>query len=177
MKSRSTWFAILLAISALGIGQAQSNAPSAARLVMPKDIFEALAGEVPGQGRIVIHQSEALRRLVGDVSNRYGAILSREGNTSLLQGYRIQFFSGNSAKSRSEASARAALIRQLAPEYTCYISYQAPFWRLVVGDFLSMSQAREIRQRLIDLLPSWSKESYVVKDKVRIVNYEAQPEE
>ncbi|MDO4692514.1 MAG: SPOR domain-containing protein [Porphyromonadaceae bacterium] len=154
----------------------QSTSPTPAKAV-PKNIFEALEGEAPGQGHVVIYQSEELRRLVGVVSGRYGTVLGREGNTSLLMGYRIQFFSGNRPSSKAEAHSRAALIRQLVPEYNCYISFNAPFWRLVVGDFLSMSQAREVRNRLLGVLPAWSKESYVIKDKVRILNYDPSADE
>lgn len=156
---------------------AQQTTPSATARAVPKNIFEALEGEAPGQGHVVIYQSEELRRLVGVVSGRYGAVLGREGNTSLLMGYRIQFFSGNTPSSKAEAQSRAALIRQLVPEYNCYISFNAPFWRLVVGDFLSMAQAREVRNRLLGVLPAWSKESYVIKDKVRILNYDPTADE
>lgn len=138
---------------------------------MPRTIFEALESDVPGEGRVVVEQSDALRRLVGSVSGKYSRVLGREGNISLMMGYRIQFFNGNLPTSKSEAYAREAVIRALAPEHSCYVVFKAPFWKLVVGDFISMTEARQVRNKLTSQLPAWAKESYVVRDKVRILNY------
>lgn len=137
----------------------------------PRNIFEALEGVAPGEGVVVIEQSQALRDLVGGVSVKYRGVLGREGNTTLLQGYRIQVYNSNLASSKSEAERRAAQVRRLAPEYRPYITYNAPFWRLVVGDFVSQEAAKGARQKLSKVLPAWFKESYVVRDKVRIINY------
>lgn len=138
---------------------------------VPKTIFEALESYVPGEGRVTIEQPDALRRLVGSVSGRYSRVLGREGNVSLLMGYRIQFFNGNLPSSKAEAYAREAIIKALASEHTCYIVFKAPFWKLVVGDFVSITEARQVRNKLVAQLPVWAKESYVVRDKVRILNY------
>lgn len=137
----------------------------------PRNIFEALEGEVSGEGSVVVVQSQALKELVGGVSARYRGILGKEGNTTLLHGYRIQVYNGNLSSSKSEAERRAAQVRRLAPEYRPYITYNAPFWRLVVGDFISQDQARSARAKLAKVLPTWFHESYIVKDKVRIINY------
>ncbi len=147
---------------------AQSNT---IRRAVPRNIFEALEGEVAGEGTVVIDQPESVRRLIGGSSSRYGAVLGREGNTSLVMGYRIQLYNSNNASGRAEANRRAAQVRLVSPSHGCYISYHAPFWRLMVGDFLSHEDARQARAELIKLLPAWGKESYVVKDKVRILNY------
>lgn len=165
-------FTIGLALSVLGLRAQESIEPKA----IPSSIFEAIEGDVPGEGRVIIEQSDKLLRLVGTVSNKYGRVLGREGNTSLMMGYRIQFFNGNMPSSKSEAYAREAIIRGLTSEYASYVVFKAPFWRLVVGDFTSIAEAREVRNRLVKQLPSWAKESYVVKDKVRILNYIPQTE-
>jgi len=48
---------------------------------------------------------------------------------------------------------------------------RAPFWRLTVGNFTSQEEARSARARLMVALPAWGRESYVVREKVRILNY------
>lgn len=138
---------------------------------VPRTIFEALEGEAPGEGRVVIEQPEELRRMVGFVSGRYGRVLGREGNTALMMGYRIQFFNGNLPTSKAEAYARESVVRGLTTEHSTYVVFKAPFWKLVVGDFTSMAEAREVRNRLVKELPGWAKESYIVRDKVRVLNY------
>lgn len=150
---------------------AQQLATPQARKTTPRTIFEALEGEVPGEGRVVINQSEELKKLVGGTSSKYRGILGREGNTTLMQGYRIQVYNGNLVSSKAEMERRAAQVRRLAPEYSCYTTYNAPFWRLVVGDFVTDGAARTARTKLLKLMPTWFRESYIVRDKVRIVNY------
>lgn len=138
----------------------------------PLNIFEALQSEAPGQGTVLVEQSEAVRKLVGSVSGRLGSVLGREGNMTLIMGYRIQIYNGNQPNSKKQVEERAATLRMLAPEYNVYTTYRAPFWRLVIGDFRSMYEARQARTELLRILPAWGRESYVVRDRVRVSNYE-----
>lgn len=150
---------------------AQQMMGGTTRKATPRTIFEALEGEAPGEGRVVINQSAELKKLVGGISSKYKGILGREGNTTLMQGYRIQVYNGNLSSSKAEMERRAAQLRRLAPEYSCYTTYNAPFWRLVVGDFVTDAAARSARSKLLKVMPVWFKESYIVRDKVRIINY------
>lgn len=156
------------------VAQVGGDLPTTLRWVAPRNIFEALASETPGEGAVMIIQPEQVRQLVGGVSSRYGSVLGREGNISLLQGFRIQFYNSNLPGAKAEAERRASEIKMQAPNHPCYISYNAPFWRLVVGDFLSSAEAKAVRSELLKLLPAWGRDSYVVKDKVRILNYESE---
>lgn len=167
MASRRAITSLILGMVFIGSLGAQT-----VRKATPRTIFEALEGGAPGEGTVVIIQPEEIRRLVGGTSSRLGVVLGREGNTSLLMGYRIQFYNANLPGSKAEAERRAAQIRSLAPEYGCYVNYNAPFWRLAVGDFRDMASAREARATLLKILPSWARESYVVRDQVRIINYD-----
>lgn len=154
---------------------AQGNADRQKQMkASPRNIFEALEGNAAGQGRVIIRQSESVRRSVGGVSRKYSSVLGREGNTTIVMGYRIQFFNGNLPNSRAEAYGRAAQIRQINPELACYTSYNAPFWKLVVGDYATMEAARVAQRELVSKLPKWAKESYIVRDKVRILNYNSE---
>ena len=65
------------------------------------------------------------------------------------------------------------VIGRIAPTLSSYITFRAPFWRLTVGNFTSQQEARSARARLMTALPAWGHESYVVREKVRILNYTA----
>lgn len=140
----------------------------------PLNIFEALQSEGPGQGTVLVEQPEAVRKLVGSVSGRLGSILGKEGNMTLMMGYRIQIYNGNQPNSKRQVEERAATLRMLAPEYSVYTTYKAPFWRLVIGDFRSMHEARQARTELLRILPAWGRESYVVRDRIRVPSYEVE---
>ena len=55
-----------------------------------------------------------------------------------VQGYRTQVFSGNNQRvSKDEAFRKEKEIKELFPEVPTYVTYNAPFWKLRVGDFRS----------------------------------------
>ena len=111
----------------------------------PRNIFEALEEPSSGEGR--------------------------DGNYTLLMGYRIQVFNSNLPNAKAEAYSRAEQLKRLAPSMSSYITYKAPFWKLTIGNFLTREEASQTRTSLVRTLPSWMRESYVVRDKVRILNY------
>lgn len=161
----------VLLLLLLSLGSFTETYAQQVRKAIPRDIFEALEGDVPGEGRIVIKQSQEIKDLVGGVSARFRGVVGREGNTTLVQGYRIQLYHGNSSTSKAELERRAAVFRRLAPEYGCYTSYNAPFWRLVAGDFTDSETAQTARKKLAKTMPAWFKECYVVRDRVRVINH------
>lgn len=135
------------------------------------NIFDALSASNPREGVVTIEQSESIRSRVGKVSLRGNAVLGQDGNVTIVSGFRIQAYNGNMRNSKEEVYARMNKIRQILPEYNCYIQYKAPFWRLLVGDFLTSQEAVEVSSRLKTALPHVSKEVYIVKDRVNIKNY------
>lgn len=139
--------------------------------IRPRNIFEALEEPSSGEGLITIIQSSELRTLVGSVAGGRTATLGRDGNYTLLMGYRIQVFNSNLPNAKAEAYSRAEQLKRLAPSMSSYITYKAPFWKLTIGNFLTREEASQTRTSLVRTLPSWMRESYVVRDKVRILNY------
>lgn len=82
-------------------------------------------------------------------------------------GYRIQLFSGNNARTaKNEATHRASLIDTQFPEYASYVSYDAPYWRLKVGDFRNYEEASAALSRLKAAMPSYAREMRVVRDRI-----------
>lgn len=160
----------LVACSAIYSASAQV-APEKSR---PRNIFEALELIEPGEGLVTIIQASELRGLVGQAAAPRGSgVLARDGAYSILNGYRIQLFNSNLPNAKAEAYARAETLRRVAPTLSGYITFRAPFWRLTVGNFLSQEEARSARARLLPFLPAWGKESYIVRERVRILNYTA----
>ena len=86
-----------------------------------------------------------------------------------LPGYRIQAFAGNQQQSRAEAEAKAKEIKSLFPEISTYVKYNAPVWRLRIGDFQTNEEATGFMRELKKKLPSLGKEMYVVTDEIKVV--------
>ena len=107
--------------------------------------------------------------LVG--SRKTGANVEIEDEKAFLraQGYRTQVFSGNNQRaSKEEAFAKEKEIKELFPEVPTYVTYNAPFWKLRVGDFLSHEEAYHMMRQLMDAFPAYAKEMYIVKEEIKI---------
>lgn len=132
-------------------------------------IFDDLAKHEAGKGVVTIHQSEAIRNLVG--ACKFGKDVETTDNETFLkiQGFRTQVFSGNNQrKSKDEAFNKEKEIKELFPELPTYVTYTAPFWKLRVGDFRSHEEAYQALRQLMAAFPAYAKEMYIVKEEVKI---------
>lgn len=134
-----------------------------------EDIIDALQKRVPGKGDVTVRQPNALRDMLG--KRLYGAGVEKTDSTAFLkiQGYRTQVFSGNNQrKSKDEAFRKEKEIKELFPEIPTYVTYNAPFWRLRIGDFRSHEEAYRMQRLLMEAFPAYKKEMYIVREEVKI---------
>lgn len=135
----------------------------------PVTIFDNLNQDKSGKGVVIINQPAALRGMVG--VKLHGENVEKTDSTAYLKisGFRTQVFSGNNQrKSKDEAFQKEREIKELFPEVSTYVTYNAPFWRLRVGDFRSHEEAYQMLRMLMDAFPAYKKEMYIVKEEVRI---------
>ncbi len=136
---------------------------------LPQSIFEVLQVDGQDMGTVEIRQPNRLLSLVGRVSPQFGRVLIGEGNARVVYGYRIIYFNSNAPKAKAIAYDRKEKLKKVAPEYPTYIHFNAPFWRLQLGDFATREEAREVLKELRKSLPYWRKEAYIIKDKIRLI--------
>jgi len=132
-------------------------------------IFDEMAKQEAGKGIVTVHQSDAIRSLVG--AHKYGTNVEQEGGVTYLkiQGFRAQVFSGNNQrKSKDEAFRKEKEIKELFPDVPTYVTYNAPFWKLRVGDYRSHEEAYQMMRMLMTAFPAYAKEMYIVKEEVKI---------
>lgn len=60
-------------------------------------------------------------------------------------GFRVQVISTNK---RNEATEMKAKVMQLYPDYRTYLDYQAPYFKVRVGDFKNRDEAADLRDKL-----------------------------
>jgi hypothetical protein len=65
-------------------------------------------------------------------------------------GFRVQVISTNK---RNEATDMKAKVMQLYPDYRTYLDYQAPYFKVRIGDFKSRDEAAELRDKLSPNFP------------------------
>ncbi|KGN90102.1 hypothetical protein HQ45_04680 [Porphyromonas crevioricanis] len=136
----------------------------------PASIFEALESSKPGEGRVIVFVPSEVRKRVGTVGPQGGQILHGETNISLRGGFRIQVYVGNLKTSKQEAYSRASRVNRLFPGEVCYVTYKAPFWKLLVGDFISHEEAHKVAKELKQSMPDLAQEIYVVRNRIRYHN-------
>ncbi|MCI6153603.1 MAG: SPOR domain-containing protein [Bacteroidales bacterium] len=138
------------------------------------DIFEALAQKGNGTGHIELSQPDDIKRLVGSTTQKQTSHGEGRGESTRTarsqQGYRIQAYTGNLAKSKQEAYRRAKIINAANPTLGCYVTYKSPFWRLSVGDFKTKEEAQKAMQELKRSIPDIAPELYIVQDNIRVIN-------
>ena len=126
------------------------------------------------RGRVTVHQPAALNRRLnpanGDTTNVATHQHISAGRN--IVGYRIQVFSDrNQRTAKGEALSKERSIKESFPEMGTYITYDAPSWRLRVGDFRTRDEAAMRLAKLRELFPGYANEMIIVVD---VINTEAQ---
>ena len=105
-------------------------------------LFDEMAPEVE------IHQSESVNQLL--LSRTMGVERKYE---AVKNGFRIQIYSSNDQRvAARESSDIAEKVRNLNLGLDVYRTYNAPFWRVRVGNFRTQDEANEVMDELKDVL-------------------------
>ena len=131
-------------------------------------IFDAFEEDPkPGEGKVVVHMSEGIKQLIGTRLDSENIDVTN-GKTSIkTMGYRIQVYLGNhQQKSREEAITLQKQILEQLPELSTYLKWDAPIWRLHVGDFRFYEEAWAMVRELRALYPKKKNEIYILEDEI-----------
>ncbi len=113
-----------------------------------QDLLEKVTSKSESdEGSVEITQSLEIDDLVGihlDMNKRAGGV----------DGFRIQLYLGSSNNAKKEASEVKAKVLSLFQDEKIYMMYEAPFWRVQVGDFRSKSESLDLYKRLKKEFPS-----------------------
>lgn len=86
-------------------------------------------------------------------------------------GYRIQVFSDSNPRAQGEARAKASNINSKFPQWRSYVTYDAPYWRLRIGDFTNYEDANDALSVLKDAFPSYKRELRIIRDHINVGGY------
>ena len=141
---------------------------SGGSLLAQTSIFDEMAKREPGKGSVMIRQSSAIRALVGSHSLNEKTETVGETTYLLMQGYRIQVFTDNNQRTaKNEAETKEKQILDLFDVPT-YVKYNAPFWRLYVGDYITYEEAFSMRYKIAEAFPTLKKEIQIKEEEIRI---------
>jgi hypothetical protein len=85
-------------------------------------------------------------------------------NKGTIDGYRIQIFNASGTNSKKQANDVKADLMQKYPEIESYVIYQAPNFKVRLGDFRNRMEAQKV---LNDIKKEYSS-AYIVKDEINL---------
>lgn len=115
------------------------------------------------QGTVTVYQDD-----------RLGTLLYQEKNNTaqtpkeaiVANGYRVQVYSSNAARKAKETALEwKKTIEEAFPQLRAYVQYQAPFWKVRVGDFTHYAAAVLCSKQLQQAYPDKAGEIIIVKEK------------
>jgi hypothetical protein len=109
---------------------------------------------------IVIHKDPRVDMLVKKQA-QINEVTTRDARR-MVSGYRLQVIN---TSDRSAAIAAKTKVYQLYPDLKAYLLYQAPYFRLRVGNFTDKEEAEEYRKTLSKEFPN---SVFVVRDTVEV---------
>ena len=120
-----------------------------------QNIVKSLERNVPGQGKVTIHQDPRIEAMIG---------MERLATGS---GFRIQAYAGNNTRqAKNDAYRVSSQVKVYFPELAVYTSFNPPRWLCRVGDFRSIEEADAMMRKM--KATGVFKEVSIVKDEVNI---------
>ncbi|MBP5333573.1 MAG: SPOR domain-containing protein [Bacteroidales bacterium] len=104
--------------------------------------------------KVTVTQTSPVRAAL----NNY--IFSNKGKK--IQGYRIRVFYDNSPQARTRSEGIAAYLRSQYPENGVYRTFEAPNYKVTVGDFRSKEEALKVYMALKSIYPT----AYIIKESI-----------
>jgi len=122
-----------------------------------------------GEGKVIVHQSNALKKLVGTRIDSENIDVVNGKTFLVTQGYRVQVYSGNNQRtSRAEAFKLQTKIKELYQDIATYVTFNAPFWKLHVGNYRSFEEASLMLRDLRSTFPQIKNEIFIIEDDIRL---------
>lgn len=109
--------------------------------------FNEICNEGSGQGSLTIVQDPGIAKLVG-------IHMEASSKSKVIDGFRIQLYLGSNNNAKKEATEAKTRLLSLFPNERPHVFYDAPFWRVQVGDFRSKNESLSLYKKLKPEFPS-----------------------
>lgn len=114
--------------------------------------------------RVTIVEDSAITRLMLDKQNGI------ERKQVEMQGYRVQVFSSNNQQTaKTEAFRIQKLVEESQLNVDVYVQYNTPFWKVRLGNFRTIEEAKLFKEEVTRLLPELQGDTYTVRDNIVVI--------
>lgn len=149
--------ATVLLIGGMKAGFAQNTNPADTthRVTINYNIYEELAKSGSNGATVALNEPAFLKMSMQlQISKNEGAFS--------MEGYRIRLFSDNKQNSRQVSEAMVNDLALKYPGEKAYRSYSSPYFRVSIGDFRTLSDARAF----LEIIKLEYPKAYPVKEKI-----------
>ena len=108
---------------------------------------------------VILHKDPRIDDLVKKQTD-INKVAAQKTSSGMYKGYRVMAISTND---RDLANKTKAQLLSRFPDYQTYMSYQAPYFRVKIGDFIKRNDAEELRKRIATMT---TQGVYIVPDVV-----------
>jgi hypothetical protein len=82
-------------------------------------------------------------------------------------GYRVEVFADNKVQTaKAQAASKKRLLQARLPQYKVYLVFEAPYWRVRLGDFTNRSAAEAAMSEVRQAFPSFSTDLRIVRSSI-----------
>jgi len=85
-----------------------------------------------------------------------------------MQGFRVQVYSSNTPSTAKQEAMNLEQNLRDSVDVPVYVLYTPPFWKVRLGDFRTMEDARQYKDTFVVQFPNRAAETYIVRDKIQI---------
>ncbi len=155
MKKIIAVIAILMAGYLKGYTQNLTVSSDTTQRVVFYNIYSDIAQPGPNEATVKLNQPVFLKQAVAQMA-------VKNERTFTQNGYRIRIFSDNKQNSRQESEALVLQFEAKYPNVKAYRSYSSPYFRVSVGDFRTLNEAKAF----LEVVKIEYPKAYPVKEKI-----------
>lgn len=134
------------------------------------DSLPKIVGHLDSIGNVHINAPDELNARLEKESTTDNSDEKENIPTSTVKnrsGYRVEVFADNNVRTaKVQASNKKRSLQARFPQYGVYLVFEAPFWRVRVGDFTNRSAAESAMAEIRQAMPSLSSSLRVVRSAI-----------
>lgn len=150
--------AIAIMLAGYGVGHAQNvNPTDTLQTIQSSNIYARLADTGANGATVKLDQPAYLKVAVLQLA-------AQNERTFSQSGFRLRIYSDNTQNSRQESESLVLQFESKYPNVKAYRSYSSPYFRVSVGDFRTLNDAKAFQEIIKFEYPK----AYPVKEKINL---------
>jgi hypothetical protein len=140
--------------------------------VEPTDTLVNITKTLNESGNVKIIQPQELTKRLDrveedQVTNQENESQQNVTSTRSKSGFRVEVYADNKVQTaKAQAASKKRLLQARLPQYKVYLVFEAPYWRVRLGDFTSRSAAEAALSEVKQAFPAFSTDLRIVRSSI-----------